>query len=230
MPIKIALLHPSRSRPHLAFSIYNEWLDKAKNPKEIEYIMILDDDDPHIGYYKSGLDNIDQNKPGRLVFSVGETRNIVQAVNKAAVMISDTTELMLGVADDTGSMQDWDVLLFDVLKDVDNFKTPKYIGVSDGVHRYGAMLNLIVNRAWYIRVGHLLCPEYDGCCADDDTRETAIRLNSIVDAPHIMFEHRHPIVNKAPWDATYSRHNNPESNARNERIRNQRAARNFDIR
>jgi len=225
--MKISLLHTTRGRPILAFKAFDEWVSLSDRPEEIEYIMALDDDDPTIPIYKEELSKIDTNRVGRFVFNVGETRNIVEALNKVSLLISDTSELIISIADDMGSSKGWDTLLLDILKPYNNFEEPKFIGVNDGI--FGSMLYLIINKAWFKRVGHILYPEYNGCYADDDMRETAHRLNSIIEAPHILFEHRHWIVGKSENDATYMRHNTPESIAQNLAIYEKRAARNFDI-
>lgn len=229
MSLRVSLLHPTRGRPKMAFDIFNEWVGKAVNPKEIEYVMTLDDDDPSLPSYKEELSRIDQDRVGRFVFHVGDTRTCVAALYKASQLMSDCTELIMGMTDDVGSMQNWDKLLFDILKPYDNFTEPKFIGVNDGIHAFGAMLYLIVNRAWYKRVGYVICPEYTGCHADDDMREMAKKLNSVIEAPQILFEHRHPCVGKGKWDATYARHNNPESVAKNLKIYNERSAKGFGI-
>lgn len=213
----------------MAFDIFNEWTGKANNPKEIEYIMTLDDDDPALPAYREELDKIDQSKIGKFVFHVGDTRTCVAALHKASLLMSEETELIMGMTDDVWSMQNWDTLLFDILKPYDNFKDPKFIGVNDGIHGFGAFLYLIVNRAWYNRVGYVICPEYTGCHADDDMREMAKKLNSIIEAPQILFEHRHPCVGKGVWDATYARHNNPASVAQNHEIYKKRAAKGFNL-
>jgi glycosyltransferase involved in cell wall biosynthesis len=227
--IRVALIHPSRGRSHLAFNIYNEWVDMAKNPKEVEYIMVLDDDDPTLESYNAKFSAIDQNRVGRFVYCVGHNKNIVAAANKAATLLSDSTELIVAVADDMGSMKFWDESLFEVLKNVDNFNQPRYIGISDGIHPFGPMLNFNVNRAWYNKVGHVVYPGYDGVYGDNDYVQTAYTLKSVIQAPHILFEHRHPSAGKVPWDETYTRHNNKEGYERNAKIYEERAKRNFDI-
>jgi len=227
--IRVSLLHPSRGRPVLAFKAFDEWISMADNPKEIEYIMVLDDDDPTIPIYMEELAKVDQSKVGKLVFHIGETRFLIAAFHKASLLMGDTSELIIGVSDDMGSAQGWDTLLFGILKSYDNFKDPKFIGVNDGLQHFGAMLYLIINRAWYTRVSHVIYPEYTGCYADDDMRETAKRLNSVIEAPQILFQHRHYSLGMTPHDSTYVRHNNSASVAKNLAIYEARAARNFDI-
>jgi len=227
--MKISLLHPSRGRPVLAFKAFNEWISMADNPKEIEYIMVLDDDDPAIPAYKEELLKITVDSVGQLLFHIGETRSIIEALNKASQLMCDTSELIIGVTDDMGSYKSWDTLLLEILKPYDNFKDPKFIGVSDGIGAFGRMLNLVINRAWFIRVGHILYSEYTGCYADDDMRETAKRLNSIIEAPHILFQHRHYSLGLTPHDSIYDRHNNYESIQKNLQVFLRRQARNFDL-
>ena len=229
MSLKVSLLHPTRGRPKMAFDIFNEWVGKAVNPTEIEYIMTLDDDDLSIPAYQEELAKIDQSKVGRFVFHIGTTRTCVDALHQASLLMSPETELIMGMTDDVWSMQDWDKLLFDILKPFNNFTEPKYIGVQDGIHAFGAWLYLIINKAWYTKVGYVICTDYTGCYADNDMREISIKLNCVIEAPQILFEHRHPCTGKGVWDATYARHNNQNNMDENRKIFEARSARGFDL-
>ena len=88
---------------------------------------------------------------------------------------------------------------------------------------------MIINRALYEKFGYGLYPEYNGTYADTDLFEVVKRLNCIVDMPNILFKHRHYTTGLTPCDATYMRHNSPESNYRNMQIYFNRQSRNFDL-
>jgi len=201
-------------------------MGKADKPEEIEYIMGLDDNDPTVMDY---LHMCHAHKFGLFQLDVSNSRNIIQALNRTTAKLSPTTQVIVGTADDQGCPEHWDTELFKVLEKVDNFITPRFVGVSDGLYEYGTRIQqAIMNRAFYNRNGWFICPEYDGPWADNDLFEVAKRIG-IVDAPHLLFSHRHFTQGKSELDDTYRRINNTESMERNERVFRAREARNFDI-
>lgn len=226
--INVAVLHPSFGRPYKAVDAYVKWMAQCDKPERVEYLVGLDDNDPSVEEYRSAFGSV-HNFCGRLEVNVGPSRNVPAAMNRLATRLSDTTELIVATADDQTPCPSWDTELLALLAGNDNFVTPRYIGVSDGVHAYGPILVFIVNRAWYTRLGYLLCPEYDGLCVDNDCREVATRLNAIIHAPYLLFQHHHYSTGACEFDATYARNNNPKSLLRNSEIYDRRAGRNFDL-
>ena len=225
--VKISLLHPSFGRPDMAYKAMLEWEGTAKHPEFIEYIIGMDDNDPSYKDYHSWFT---QHKPlfKRDRLDVGDSRNVIQVLNRLVKQVHYNSGLYVTMGDDIAPIQNWDEELWNLVKD-DVF-TPKYIVVNDGQNTMDQYSNyLIVNRAFYKKLGFLLCPEYDGCWADVDIYEVAKRIGLIVKAPHLYFEHRHWCVGKGKMDDTYARHNNPESIERNKKIFEARKERNFDL-
>lgn len=227
--ITISVVHPSYGRPAQAFETYKEWLSLCVHPEDVEYLVGLDDNDPDLDQYRQ-LFGSESTTFGRAEINVGDSRNNVQATNRLATIMSPTSELIVSIADDMSPCPRWDVELMSRLVGVDNFNTVRFIGVSDGLHGYGSdLLYLIVNRAWYNRLGYLLCPEYDGVFADNDSHQVARKLNCIINAPELLFQHRHYTLGLSEVDATYARNNNPLGSERNLRVYNGRSARGFDL-
>ena len=226
--IKVSIIHPSLWRPKQAFSAYQEWMEAADKPKEVEYIISLDDNDPSIEEYQALFSG--DTKFGRVVVDVGDSRNSNMAVNRAATILSATSELIVVVAEDMATIPQWDRELLALLEGVDNFTEPKFIGVSDGLQRYGVpFVYLMVNRAWHNRLGYMIYPEYDGVYGDTDMGEVARILDCIIEAPQLLFQHRHYSLGMTPFDETYAKMNDPESYKRNWPIYEGRVARNFDL-
>lgn len=227
--IRVSAIHPSFGRPEKAFHSYKEWMEKCAHPEDVEYIVGLDDNDPDVPLYKL-MFNSEVSLFGRMEINVGDSRNIIAAVNRLATVISPSSELIVVAADDQFPCMCWDRELLSLLSGVDNFNVPKFIGVYDGVRGYNeALITLIVNRAWYTRLGYLLYPEYDGVFADNDMNEVAKKLDCIIHAPHLLFAHRHYSIGACEFDATYARNNNPQSRSRNEAIYFGRRSRGFDV-
>jgi hypothetical protein len=212
----------------MAFQTYKEWMANCDHPEEVEYLVGVDDNDPDVDAYRQ-IFGTEMTSYGRMEVAVGDSRNNIQAINRIATSMSPTAELILGISDDQSPCPHWDTALLNLLVGVDNFKTPKFIGVSDGLRGYGNLLYLLVNRAWYTRVGFMVCPEYDGVFADNDYHEISKRLNCIIDAPQLLFQHRHYTLGMSEFDATYAKNNNPQGSERNLAVYNARAARNFDV-
>ena len=226
---RVSLLHPSRWRANMAHDVYLEWVNNAANPKHIQYILALDDDDETIADYKNLFTLEDMNKVGEFIWSIKPSRSLVNAVNLAAAQMSVTSELFAIVSDDVGAPKNWDQELFKMLSGVNNFSMPKYIGVNDGLQPFGTYYIYIANRAYYNRLGYVLYPEYDGFYADNDGVAAAKTLNAIIPAPHLTFEHRNYATGKTPFDRTYAKHNNGGNIERNAAIYNARSARGFDL-
>lgn len=227
--IKISLLHISRQRSQLAFDCFQEWMGNCANYKEVEYILGVDDNDPTLNdYTRLFIDN--KREYPSFIFNVTDSRNGVQALNNAAKVISPTTEVIMSVSDDQGCFINWDVEIFKVLECIDNFKDPKFIGVSDGLNPYGGtFVYYISNRAYYNKFGWVLCPEYDGMWADNDMTKLAQKTGALIDASHLLFQHKHYSLGLNKYDAIYEKTNNPVEFKKNEKIFLARQQRNFDL-
>jgi len=228
--IKISLLHISRQRAPLAIKCFKEWMENCANPKEVEYILGVDDDDPTLQQYENVFSDVDRLTCESFIFNVTDSRNGVQALNNAAKVISPTTEVIMSVSDDEGCPKNWDLEIFKLLEGVDNFKDPKFIGVNDGLNPYGGtFVFYISNRAHYERFGWVLCPEYDGMWADNDMTQLAKKTGALIDAPQLLFQHKHYSLGLAVKDQIYEKTNNAREFAKNEQVFLGRQKRNFDL-
>lgn len=114
---------------------------------------------------------------------------------------------------------------------------PLVLAIHDG-HRTDALLCMaICTRARYLAQGHvvekplgqsntvephLFAPEYFGVFSDNEFTVRAYDDDVVVQAQHIVFQHRHPVFGQAPMDATYARQNAPERYAEGLAIFNRR--------
>lgn len=88
----------------------------------------------------------------------------------------------------------------------------------------GLMVLQILSRGRYERLGYALYPEYESMFADDDFSEHARHDGVVIDARHLVFEHRHKGVFT---DAVYQHQNRTESYALGERVIARRRAEGF---
>jgi hypothetical protein len=232
MSIRISLISPSFKRPQRCTSTFQEWINKADTPSEIEYIVALDSVDSTVAEYQSRLSQTTEiNKVARFEISVGNSTSGVQAMNRGAELTTPTSELLVGVADDLGCFLHWDTELFKVLKGVNNLEEPRLIwpgGVNGGPD--GTVLTCyFANRAFYTRVGYVLNEEYSSMFADNEFMEVGKLLNCIVHAPHLVFYNYHPLHGSAVWDETYARRFTQQEYDRGREIFLRRQAKNFDL-
>lgn len=150
--MKVSLIHPSRSRPELAKKVYDEWMGKAANPDEIEYILSLDNSDPQL---KSYLFNSfsDIYFSNRLSFTVNENGSAIEAINVAATLA--TGDLLVVVSDDFGCPQNWDVDLLNAVKGREDF----IVKTWDGLQPWLITLP-ILDRKYYERFGFVYNPAF----------------------------------------------------------------------
>lgn len=229
--INIAIIHPSFKRSSLCVAAFREWVSSSSNPSRIEHLIALDSIDPTIEEYKAKFAEVEEvKKVGRFEISVGDSTNAIQAMNRAARMMSSSTELIIVLSDDIGSIPQWDIELFKLLEGVDNFSTPKLIWPSDGYWQYGTVLTYyMANRAFYNRIGHILSEEYTSMFSDNELTEIGRILGAFVHAPHLTFQHRHYSKGYTLYDETYARRNNPTEFEKNRNVFLRRKARNFDL-
>jgi GT2 family glycosyltransferase len=120
------------------------------------------------------------------------------------------------MADDFEPPVGWDRLIIKALGDKIN--APAVLRVSDGIREDGLLTMAIVTRKWYAEHG-LFDAAFRNVYSDNDLTQRALKAGAIVEAPHIVFRHQHPLGDpKAQWDATYKRGNNPEEYKRAEAI------------
>lgn len=214
----------------MAYDCFCDWVGCASNPSEIEYIIGVDENDPSCSLYTDKFLNLKNNDIGGYLIDIGNSTNAIQAVNRIAHKISPKSEILVEVCDDIASFPYWDSLLFECLKGIDNFSDPKMIGTWDGLRGYGELFTQpIMNRACYNRLGFFLYPEYTSVWSDNDFTEVAKLTGFLVNAPHILFNHKHYSKGVTPLDDTYTRRNNALEAKYNRNIFLEREKRGFDL-
>jgi hypothetical protein len=209
-----SLIHPSRGRPHQAFSAYKEWMNNASNENPYEYILSIDKSDAHCNEYQKlfeGLVNIE----------INDNKNCVQATNEAAR--STTCDIIIYVSDDFGCPNHWDVELQVFVPEDKEY----LLWVDDGIQGKNAVITIpIMSRGLYQRLGYFWHPAYESMWVDVDLYHTCQKLGVIVDCKTLLFEHRHYSVGKfqVPYDDTYRAHDNTDRNNKGKEILARRQA------
>lgn len=160
----------------------------------MEWLLSLDADDPSLSGYRRIADD------RSLTLLVGPNRSSVDAVN--AVARESSGELLVVVSDDFGCPADWDEALCRAIgSDLD-----RAVLVADGVEDR-VMTLPVLGRPFYQALGHVYHPDYLSMYADDELTEVARRRGKLVDARHLLFEHRHYTLFGFDPDDTYRRQN-----------------------
>ena len=202
--MKISLVHPSKGRPEMAINTMKNWVNKSINPQNIEYIFSLDLDDDRL------LDYSEQLKYVAIPYqtTVNDNSCLVEAANIGVKQCKG--DLIILVSDDFDCPVEWDIDLIRLLPR--DASKPKAILVDDGICLTGDILSLpIINRAMYERLGYIYHPDFFSLFADNALLEVAKKLNGLIDARHLLFQHKHYINGMAEEDATYKHENSKEA-------------------
>lgn len=195
--MRFSLLHPSRKRIEMAEGAVREWLANRSGEHEVEYILSVDSDDDVEGYRRMA------DRMGvRLV--ANPNRSMVAASNSAAAESSG--DLLIVVSDDFGCPPDWDLELARVVGD----RRDVAVLVHDGGPARITTLP-IVGRELYRQWGFVLHPGYRSMFSDDDLTEHARLIGRLVDARHLVFQHRHVSAGLSPLDETYQHENSDDA-------------------
>jgi hypothetical protein len=218
MPM-FSILHPT-VRPAKWRAIRDLWIDRARRPNQIEYLL---------GYH---IDQLAEFSPissapqyacrFRVFHNHGEnhpTRNgrssLVDTVNLLASKAEGS--ILIVSADDQEAPQSWDEDLAAAIAEWqaeravgagDEFVMQVSTGTPNDAHRPELMTLQILSRAWYGRFGYVFHPRYTGMYADNEFSDVARHAGVVIDARHLVFQHKHPLFDaRVPMDDWYSRGN-----------------------
>lgn len=126
------------------------------------------------------------------------------------------------VADDLIPFPGWDTQLKETLRYHGNtvntqtietrgwWENPLALNFDDGIRTDGQMCHAFMTRPYLEQVLKDPWPG-TGIFSDNEFTHRARKAGVVIDAPEIIFEHRHPVAGKAEWDATYADQNNRDN-------------------
>jgi glycosyltransferase involved in cell wall biosynthesis len=201
---RISLLHATRGRWMKACAMMAAWMQRAENPEAVEHWFAVDEDDTETREKLARFRCVIAPEGG---YSVG-------AWNAAAAVA--TGNILVQMADDFEPPPGLDRQIIEAL--TGRIDTPAVLRVGDGIRNDGLLTMAIVTRPWFAAHG-LFDPSFRNVYSDNDLTARAIKEGAIIDAPHIVFRHQHPMGDpSAKWDATYARGNDLAEYARAEAI------------
>lgn len=218
--MRISIIHPSRSRPEMAFATAKKWLSCAEKPEEIEYIMSTDTDDPSEYSFEFPF-SIAKGKSDKWdkYFLVSPNKSAIEAINAAAKIC--TGDLIVVISDDFDTCAIWDTVLKNALKGKSDF----LVKTDDGIQP--TLITLpIMDRVYYERFGYVYHPGYKHMFCDTEMTALAEMTGKVISLP-ILFKHNHYIVGGMKKDAINIR--NDASWNQGEKLFNERKAINFGL-
>lgn len=206
-------------------------IDRAVFPQFVEYVMVVNSDDPmrlkYIELFKES-DLQSRVQSYRLIDS-HEYAGAAPAWSHGAKHADG--DILIQGQDDIEPPERWDLLIYNKIKEFE-YDIPMFIAVSDGFRKDALCCTAIMTSSYRALTGDFLCPEYISVFSDDEVTYRALRnardgKSKFIDAKEIVFLHRHHYHDKnVPFDSTYERENSAKAYAHGQRLfweRNPRA-------
>lgn len=229
-----SILHTS-ARPEQWRKVYDDWMSKADNSENVEYVLCIDERWGFPAHAEAGELFNSQGRQGlnKLVWNHGRMC-YVDGVNTAAR--ASTGSILIVNADDQFACEHWDT---EILKALEIHPAEFVLEVSTGTpdeHERKILVLPVLSRSRYERLGYVFFPEYESMFADNEFCEHARQDGIVIDARKLMFPHRHFLFDeKGRWkqqselapDRAYLMQNRPEAYQIGQRIFEQRRANGF---
>lgn len=217
--MKLSVLHPSRGRPQKSFDTIRGWMgSRSKCGVEVEFIIMLDEDDPELKNYNA-IYKFDNKDYSYFRHYVDNNKSSVEAINTAAKCALG--DIFIVVSDDTEPLKCWDCVLEKELAG----KTDFILKTQDGIQPW-IITQPILDRAYYNRFGYIYHPGYQHLFCDTELTCVADILGRKITS-NLLFPHNHYSIGKATLDSVYSK--NDRTNEQGEKLFLERYARNFDL-
>lgn len=209
-------------RPECIMPMVNEWIDKATDKEAMEVIVAIDANDQKS---QKALDGVQCRVPFQVLIQPQPPFNCVKGWNLAA--FKATGKVLVQLTDDIHPPDAWDAKLL-ALEPGSWVNMDAAIHVEDG-YVHDIMVLAIITKIRYDRFGYLFYPEYESLFCDTELTEVAYRERKVLQAKHLLFEHKHPDCNKRERDEVDMVHASKERWNRGEMLFNFRRARGFPI-
>lgn len=189
-----SICHPTYLRPEQALAVRDLYLSRANNPMAIEYIFGIHHDDKASLELLSGFRHTITTKEGCFP-------------NTLEPMKASSGKFIMVIADDLFPSMGWDEQILKVVPDMTKLCV---LNFNDLLRTDGHLCHAFMTRPW---LETILADPWPGTgiYSDNEFTHRARKAAIVVDAPEVIFEHRHVINGKAPMDATYADQNQPKN-------------------
>jgi hypothetical protein len=188
-----SLCHATARLPDGSAAVHRAWIEAAKHPECVEYILAIDAADAHKDLHAFHV-------PVKVVVNIHH-RTAVDAWNAAGAVASGL--FLITVADDFFPIPEWDEA---ILRRMPDLSQPAVLHVGELEGDDALLYHSFLTQTYYKRLGCLFWPEYDGMYADNEFTDKAYRDGVVIDARDLKFNHRHPAYGTRAQDALGERH------------------------
>lgn len=184
----------------MAINTAKNWMLKAEDPFNIEYILCISIQDPLKNQYINLVKDL-----SFITTRFHPHANMVKQLNLAASWAKGN--LLINVSDDFDCPDKWDSYLINNLQGKQDFvvKTDDGINVK-GINSDNIIALPIMDEKYYNRFGYIYHPDYHHFFGDEELSNVADILGCKITLP-ITFEHIHYTMGKAKEDATNKKNN-----------------------
>lgn len=197
---KIAVVLPTRNRPHLLERFCYSVFENALNLDNVKIYLYIDEDDNLTNY---GLKNIEEKYPNKIYKMIGPRILMSETANKLLPMIKEDI-FYLGADDLIIRTKGWDDLIINKFNEIED-KIALLYG-DDCYHAFFAT-HPILHRRWVEQLGYLTPPYFSSDYADTWLNDVSDKLGRKYKLPFVN-EHMHFTFGKAPVDMTYAENRN----------------------
>jgi hypothetical protein len=175
MGIEIIIIHASRARAEKATQTAKDWLEKAKSPEKIRYVIGMDTSDHTIIHYLSHLEGF----PIEVI--AHNNKNAIECYNNTAAglftdgAIKPDTIIIANSDDFDAPPLHWDEKIIEATKGKSNF----VLKTKDGAQPWIVTFP-IIDGVWYDEKRYIYYPEYSHLFADTDLTHVADLERKIV--------------------------------------------------
>jgi len=202
---KISCIHPS-CRPKIAKEIREKWLDLAKEPDLIEYLICADSyQDKKVRKVEVSKNNFEYYYP----CINGKSAGSIKKINFIAKLAS--ADCLIISTDDVIPDKHWDYEIFNST----NWDKDVVLRIGDNFDKLDPRPYMVKQAAFskkrlerYGFVGH---PNFRHVYADDYFSWLAHKDNVVIENKKITFKHYHPLLKNRSWDKFYREANSKEN-------------------
>ncbi len=222
--MKITIIHVSRGRSSMAFETAKLWAAHAVKPKDIQYILSIDNDEPELRQYEDWYYKA-RYFFGQTNIAMDDNNNVVQAANHGAKLA--VGELIILISDDFQCPESWDEYLLGLIDTTQK----EALQINDGIMGDGVdILTLpILTKKLVDELGYIYNPLYTGIMADQDLGYMCREMGVLKKDFTKSFFHIHWRNKKREKDETDNRHENQLSWALGKAVFSKRQKQNFGV-
>lgn len=213
MPPDLLTIVPTRGRPESVARLAKAWRDTAAS-LHADLLLAADDDDPTLPGYTAAV--AAEGAPDWLrLETFGQWQPMVPKLNAAAVANADRYDALGFAGDDHLPRTAGWVVTY--VRELNRMGIGIVYG-DDGRWHGKLPTEWAMSAAIVRRLGRMVPAGVEHLYCDDSIKRLGEDAGCLLYLPHVLIEHMHPDVDKAPLDDGYVTVNSPEQYARDGRV------------